>query len=52
MPLCLAASSKERADYLEVRTKAQFLVPEGDLLKAVREVLARHGALPQGPSAA
>ena len=38
----LAASSKERADYLELRTKAQFSVPEGDLLKAVRDVLARH----------
>jgi histidyl-tRNA synthetase len=38
----LAASSKERADYLELRTKAQFSVPEGDLLKAVREVFARH----------
>ncbi len=39
----LAASSKERADYLELRTRAQFAVPEADLLKAVREVLARHG---------
>jgi len=38
----LAASSKERADYLELRTKAQFSVPEGDLLKAVQEVLSRH----------
>ncbi len=38
----LAASSKERADYLELRTKAQFSVPEADLLKAVREVLGRH----------
>ncbi len=38
----LAATSKERADYLELRTKAQFSVPEGDLLRAVREVLARH----------
>jgi histidyl-tRNA synthetase len=38
----LAASSKERADYLELRTKAQFSVPERDLLKAVKEVLERH----------
>jgi histidyl-tRNA synthetase len=38
----LAASSKERADYLELRTKAQFSVPEADLLKAVHEVLSRH----------
>ncbi len=38
----LAATSKERADYLELRTKAQFSVPEADLLRAVREVLARH----------
>ncbi|MEW6437552.1 MAG: histidine--tRNA ligase [Pseudomonadota bacterium] len=38
----LAASSKERADYLELRTKAQFSVPEADLLKAVNEVLSRH----------
>jgi histidyl-tRNA synthetase len=38
----LAAGSKERADYLELRTKAQFSVPEADLLNAVREVLGRH----------
>ncbi len=38
----LAAGSKERADYLELRTKAQFTVPEADLLKAVKEVLLRH----------
>jgi histidyl-tRNA synthetase len=38
----LAASSKERADYLELRTKAQFSVREGNLLSAVREVLGRH----------
>ncbi len=38
----LAAGSKERADYLELRTKAQFSVPEVDLLKAVKEVLGRH----------
>ncbi|MGP8232146.1 MAG: histidine--tRNA ligase [Methylovirgula sp.] len=40
----LAATSKERADYLELRTKAQFSVPEADLLRAVREVLGRHVA--------
>ncbi|MGB8277531.1 MAG: histidine--tRNA ligase [Methylovirgula sp.] len=39
----LAASTKDRADYLELRAKAQFSVPEGDLVKAVKEVLARHG---------
>jgi histidyl-tRNA synthetase len=38
----LAAGSKERADYLELRTKAQFSVPEADLLRAVRDVLGRH----------
>jgi histidyl-tRNA synthetase len=38
----LAAISKERADYLELRTKAQFSVPEADLLRAVRDVLGRH----------
>ncbi len=38
----LAASSKERADYLELRTKAQFTMPEADLLNAVKEVLGRH----------
>ncbi len=38
----LAASTKDRADYLELRAKAQFSVPEADLVKAVKEVLARH----------
>ncbi|HEY5226317.1 MAG TPA: His/Gly/Thr/Pro-type tRNA ligase C-terminal domain-containing protein, partial [Methylovirgula sp.] len=38
----LAASTKDRADYLELRAKAQFTVAEGDLVKAVQEVLARH----------
>jgi histidyl-tRNA synthetase len=36
------ASTKDRADHLELRTKAQFSVPEAELVKAVREVLARH----------
>jgi histidyl-tRNA synthetase len=38
----LAASTKDRADYLELRAKAQFSVPEDQLVHAVREVLARH----------
>jgi histidyl-tRNA synthetase len=37
----LAAGSKDRADYLELRSRAQFSVPETDLVSAVREVLAR-----------
>jgi histidyl-tRNA synthetase len=39
----LAASTKDRADYLELRARAQFTVPEADLVKAVKEVLGRHG---------
>ncbi len=39
----LAASTKDRADYLELRAKAQFSVPENQLADAVRQVLARHG---------
>ncbi|QXX75605.1 histidine--tRNA ligase [Methylovirgula sp. HY1] len=38
----LAAMTKDRADYLELRAKAQFTVPEADLVKAVKEVLGRH----------
>jgi histidyl-tRNA synthetase len=38
----LAASTKDRADYLELRAKAQFAVPERELVAAVRQVLARH----------
>ncbi|VTZ49902.1 Histidine--tRNA ligase [Methylocella tundrae] len=38
----LAGSSKDRADYLELRAKAQFAVPESGLVAAVQEVLARH----------
>ncbi len=38
----LAASTKDRADYLELRAKAQFAVPEAQLVVAVKEVLARH----------
>jgi histidyl-tRNA synthetase len=32
-----------REDYLKKQAEAQFSVPEGDLVKAVKEVLARHG---------
>ncbi len=38
----LAASTKDRADYLELRANAQFSVPEGQLVEAVQQVLARH----------
>ena len=39
----LAASTKDRADYVELRTKAQFSVPEDQLVHSVNEVLVRHG---------
>ena len=39
----LAASTKDRADYLELRQRAQFPTPEAGLVEAVREVLSRHG---------
>src|ERR1700732_1666754 len=38
----LAASTKDRADYLELRANAQFSIPEDRLVESVREVLARH----------
>jgi histidyl-tRNA synthetase len=38
----LAASTKDRADYLELRAKAQVTIPEDQLVESVREVLARH----------
>jgi histidyl-tRNA synthetase len=38
----LAASTKDRADYLDLRTRAQFSVPEAEFVGAVKEVLARH----------
>jgi histidyl-tRNA synthetase len=38
----LAASTKDRAYYLELRAKAQFSVPEDQLVHAVKQVLARH----------
>jgi histidyl-tRNA synthetase len=37
----LAKTSKDRADYLELRQKAQFPVAEEAMVAAVREVLAR-----------
>jgi len=38
----LAASTKDRADYLELRANAQFTIPEDQLVESVQEVLARH----------
>jgi histidyl-tRNA synthetase len=37
----LAKSTKDRADYLELRQRAQFLAPEAELTDRVREVLAQ-----------
>ena len=37
----LAKSTKDRADYLELRQRAQFAAPEAELVERVREVLAR-----------
>ena len=37
----LAKASKDRADYLDLRQRAQFAAPEADLVARVREVLAR-----------
>jgi histidyl-tRNA synthetase len=37
----LARSTKDRADYLELRQQAQFPAPEVELVERVREVLAR-----------
>jgi histidyl-tRNA synthetase len=37
----LARTTKDRADYLELRQRAQFSAPEGELVERVREVLAR-----------
>jgi histidyl-tRNA synthetase len=39
----LAGLTKGRDDYLKKQAEAQFAVPEGDLVDAVRKVLARHG---------
>jgi histidyl-tRNA synthetase len=38
----LAKASKDRADYLELRQRAQQTAPEAELVARVREVLARH----------
>jgi histidyl-tRNA synthetase len=38
----LAASTKDRADYLELRANAQFSIPEDRLVESVQEVLTRH----------
>ena len=43
----LAASTKDRADYLELRANAQTTVTEDQLVESVRKVLARHGAAPE-----
>ena len=40
----LAAATKDRADYLELRANAQFAVPEDQLVESVRKVLARYAA--------
>jgi histidyl-tRNA synthetase len=37
----LAKATKDRADYLELRQRAQFSAPEAELVERVREVLAR-----------
>ena len=45
----LAKANKDRADYLEMRQRAQVTVPESDLVPCVRKILARGGApLPGG----
>ena len=38
----LAKATKDRADYIELRAKAQSAVPEDELVTKVKEVLARH----------
>ncbi len=38
----IAGLSKDRDDYLHKQAEAQFAVPEGELVAAVRKVLARH----------
>ena len=40
----LAKATKDRADYVELRAKAQVTVPVAALVEQVREVLGRHGA--------
>jgi histidyl-tRNA synthetase len=38
----LVASGKDRADYLEQQQRAQFAVPETDMVTAIRDVLNRY----------
>ena len=40
----LAKANKDRADYLEMRAKAQAAVPEAELVEKVRQVISRGGA--------
>jgi histidyl-tRNA synthetase len=40
----LAKASKDRADYLELRQRAQFAAPEAEMVAKVRAVLAREAA--------
>ena len=40
----LAKANKDRADYLEMRARAQTTIPEADMVGRVREILARGGA--------
>jgi histidyl-tRNA synthetase len=47
----LAKASKDRADYLELRQRAQFAAPETELVARVREVLARGGSEPPAGAA-
>jgi histidyl-tRNA synthetase len=37
----LAKTTKDRAEYLELRQRAQFAAPEGELVAPVREGLGR-----------
>jgi histidyl-tRNA synthetase len=43
----LAKLEKGREEHLQKQAEAQRAVPEADLVKAVREVLARHGLMPR-----
>ena len=40
----LAKANKDRADYLEMRAKAQVAVPEAEMVERVQAILARAGA--------
>ena len=40
----LAKANKDRADYLEMRQRAQIAAPEAEMVARVREVIARGGA--------